>query len=230
MLRKFTILLSLVLTLGFAATTSAAAQEMPDVDAPDMEGLETGYARMFMPDFGAMIDALGTPGADMPEIDQEGVLTVMTAILTFDNADNADKSMAVVADTYTEEGESDTDIDMTSEEISDLGDKATLHSGAVDISGEKTTFNILIVKDDSQLLLIQVIGGEAEAGATQAQDIANFMLDTEPTTDEVTFNEDGTSTGGAFDRMPTAEDTDLVDGLAPFIDMDMNEDAPDLGI
>lgn len=46
MFRKLTILLSLVLTLGFAIGSSAAAQDVPDPDIPDLEGIESGYIRM----------------------------------------------------------------------------------------------------------------------------------------------------------------------------------------
>lgn len=234
MLRKLITLLSLVLTLGFAASASAVAQGTPAVDQsspvvaePELEGLETGYARMYLPDFGSMLEALGTPDADIPEIDDQGVFTIMTAILTFDNADHADNGINETADTFADPD--DPDIRLTSEDVEDLGDRATLYTGEMDSEGDTLSVNVLLVREGEQILLVQILGGESEAGTTQARDIIEFMLDTKPTTDEVSFNPDGTSTGGAFDRMPTGEDTDLIGNLAPFIDMDMSEIPSELG-
>lgn len=225
--RKFILLVSLVLTLGFGITTSVTAQETPAAEMPQLEGLESGYARMFMPDFNAMFEAMGTPGANIPELDEKGVLTIMTAVLTFDSTDNAGKGLDSTADAFTRQ---DGGTDLTSSEIKDLGDKAMLYSGEAD-AGDGTTMltNVLVVQDSERVYMVMVAGGELEAGATQAKDIARFMLDARPTTPEVTLKQDGTSTGGAFDRMPTAKDTDLVSGLAPFMDVDMKADPASLG-
>lgn len=175
-----------------------------------------------------MLDAVGTPGAGIPEFNENDIFLVTTAVLTFDNKDNADKGLDAAADAYAAEM-----VDTASaapREIDDLGDKATLYSGeTADAEGGMVPANLLIVRDAERMYMIMLMGGETEVGATQVQDIARFTLDAEPTTDEVTFNMDGSSTGGPFDRMPTAQDTDLIGGLSPFIDMDMSEDIPETG-
>src|SRR5699024_706882 len=130
-------------------------------------------------------------------------------------------SMDMLAKTYAEQQQ---DMELTPEDIDDLGDKAVLYAGEVK-SGDGTTMatNILVVQESERLFMVMVGGGEMEAGSTQATTIVQYMLDTEPETDEVIFNSDGTSTGGAFDRMPTAEETDMIEGLVPFMDVDYAE-------
>lgn len=230
MFRRLAVLVSLVLTLGYATSAAAIAQDASDLEAPEFEGLESGYARLFMPDYTAMFAALETPGADIPEIDEDGVLSVMTAILDFDSADNAQKSMDMTGQAYAEEEESDEDIDLTTEEVKGLGDKAIHYSGEVGLASQTMAFHILVIKDGKQLVIIQIMGGDLEEGAGQVRDIADFMMDAKAGTDEVSFNEDGSSTGGVFDRMPSTDDADLIGDLVPFMDVDLSEESPNLGL
>lgn len=218
MFRKFTLLLSLVLAMGFAITSTAAAQDVP-TSAGDVEGLETGYARMYMPDFSAMIEAAGTPGATTG-FDENAVLVIMTAGFTFDSEDNAGKALDTFGEGFTSEMSGAENLEAA--ELDDLGDRAVLYSGTVEESGESMPTNTLLVQDGEAVYMISVTGGDLDEGKQQAQDIATHMLDGEIETGDVTFNEDGTSTGGVFDLMPTAEDTDLVSGLAPSMDMDFS--------
>ncbi|HWV23286.1 MAG TPA: hypothetical protein VNZ58_03775 [Thermomicrobiales bacterium] len=220
MLRKITILLSLILTLGFAVTTSAAAQDTPSVDSLNVDGLESGYGRAYMPDLNALVEAMSTPGAATPDLNADGPSAIQISILTFDKADNAKKASDSIADEIASQEVED--VEMKSEEVKDLGDSATLYTGEVKSMGETMAITALLVQDGEQLLQIQIVGGENDANSSQAQAIAQHMLDTEPSTNEVTFNEDGTSTGGAFDRMPQSGDTDLIGDLTPFMDMDLS--------
>lgn len=223
MFRKITLLLSLIMAMGLTAVT-ASAQEVPATE--DVEGLETGYARMYMPDFSAMIDSIGTPGAET-DFDEEGVMMVMIAGLTFDSDDNASEAFGSFSESYS--GELSGAEGMEASEIDDLGDNAALLSGEMTESGEAMATNMLLVQDGESLYLISVTGGEVDAGSQQVQDIAQHMLDGEIENEEVTFNEDGTSTGGVFDLMPDPEeDAELLSNLAPGMDMDM--DASGMGL
>ena len=51
-------------------------------------------------------------------------------------------------------------------------------------------------------------------------DVVAYIVDAEAGDDEVTLNTDGTSTGGAFDRMPASGD-DAVGGLEIVEDYDV---------
>jgi hypothetical protein len=216
MLRKMTALLSLLLALGL--TMSASGQEASSMEE-ELPGLESAYSRLFMPDFDAMFAALETPGADV-EFDEDGVIMVMTMVFTFDSEDNAANAMDTLHEGFFETGE---EAETEETEVEDLGDQALMFSAVVEESGEPLTTISLFVQEGEHLYMVTVGGGELEAGKQQTQDIGQFMVDAEITTDEVTFNEDGTSTGGVFDLMPTADDTELVGGLAPSSDMDMME-------
>ncbi len=218
MFRKLTLLLSLVLAMGFAVSTTAAAQDVP-ASADDIEGLESGYARMYMPDFAAMIESVGTPGAEMT-IDENGVMLIMISGFTFDSEDNASKAVDLFSEGMT--GETSGLEGMESSEIDDLGDKNLLINGETDEAGEPMATNMLLVQDGTSMYMISVTGGELDAGTQQVQDIAQHMIDGEIETEEVTFSEDGTSTGGVFDLMPNIEeDAELLSNLAPSTDMDM---------
>lgn len=216
MLRKMTALLSLLLALGL--TMSASGQEASSMEE-ELPGLESAYSRLFMPDFDAMFAALETPGADV-EFDEDGVIMVMTMVFTFDSEDNAANAMDTLHEGFFETGE---EAETEETEIEDLGDQALMFSAVVEESGEPLTTISLFVQEGEHVYMVTVGGGELEAGKQQTQDIGQFMVDAEITTDEVTFNEDGTSTGGVFDLMPTADDTELVGGLAPSSDMDLME-------
>lgn len=217
MLRKMTALFSLLLALGL--TMSAAGQDASSVEE-ELPGIESAYSRLFMPDFDAMFAALETPGADI-EFDENGVVMVMTIVFTFDSEDNAANAMNTLQEGFVETSE-EAEIEET--EIDDLGDRALMFSGVVDETDDPLTTISLFVQDGEHVYVVTLGGGELEAGKQQSQDIAQFMVDAEISTDEVTLDAEGGSTGGAFDLMPTAEDTDLVGGLAPTSDSNMLED------
>lgn len=223
MFKRLVFVLSLLLTLGI--TAPVAAQEVPVTGIQDLDGLESGYARMFMPDLMAMFDAMSTPGAEIPELDEDGTLMVMTAVLTFDSQGDVSEAMdQLLEDAGSGVGTSER-IEGT--EVKDLGDRAVLFNVDADDQDEvdmQFLLHLLLVQDNSMLYMVVVGTGENGGGEEQAQEIAAFMLDKTPGSDEVVLNLDGTSTGGVFDLMPTAEDADLVGGLSPFMDMDMLDD------
>lgn len=218
MFRKFTLFLSLLLTLGFAASATVSAQEAPPLpEQADIEGLESGYARMFMPDFEAMMEAAQTPGADV-SFDEDGIMMIMTSVFTFDSADNAGNALDTFGDGMAESLSGDDNIEKN--DVDDLGDKAVSYTGEIEESGTTMQSTVILIQDGSMVHMIMVSGGTADEGIDTATNIGQFMVDGEPGDDDVTLNDDGTSTGGVFDLMPTADDTDLTAGLQPSTDMD----------
>jgi hypothetical protein len=63
---------------------------------------------------------------------------------------------------------------------------------------------ILVLVDGNQVFMIVAIDVDVESAEAKVTDIAKYVVDAEVENDEVTFSEDGTSTGGVFDRMPEA--------------------------
>lgn len=216
MFRKLILLVPLVIAMGFSQNATAAVQDIPPSIADEFEGIESGYLRHYMTEsyYEAVTDVIGTPRATA-DVEVEDIQILTITGVTFDSADNAEQAF----DTFHEDFASDLEMSGSpdAEELTmdDLGDLAILHKGTIVGEDEALATAGLFVQDGEQVYMIQMIGGELDAGEQQVQDIAQFMLDGEIQTDEVTLNEGGTSTGGVFDLMPTVDDTDLIGDLVP---------------
>ena len=207
MFRKFALLMSLFLTLG---STTALAQ---DDAAPvaDLDGLESAYSRIYAPAF----NAEGTPGAQSME--RVTVLTVTG--YAFESDDAAASALAPLGDEVI--NAIPVSHDIAGEPVDDLGDSAILHSGEFEDVNGAMAIHMVTVQDGARIYQVSLAGAGPEDGGALVQDSAQHMLDGEVDTDEVTLNNDGTSTGGVFDLMPTKDDTDLTGGLVPQMDGDL---------
>jgi hypothetical protein len=211
--KKMTTLLSLVLALAF--TTSVAAQDIPTFDPSEAEGLESAYARMYMMDFEAL---LASPEA-AAELDLESMpFYAFLAVFTFEEEDMASENFEVFAEEFANGffGESTTEPEMT--EVDGLGEQAVEYVGELEVDETQAApTSVLMVQDGENMLISVVSGGQDVSDISTGY--MEFMLDGEVGA-EVELVEDGTSTGGAFDLMPTIEDTEVLNGLVPFMDMD----------
>lgn len=211
-MKKFLFTLSLLLTLGLS-TAGVAAQtdgvEAPDLegleDVYDVEGLQSVYDRTFSVDFEAM---MASPDADIESFDMSAMMQMVSVQgITFDNEDNANayiEDMKSQMDEAMEQDEAGTFEDM---EISDLDD--------FDVNGIRVDMNMpemeiaatmVVFADGNHVFQIMAMDGDEEVANSTAEDITQFVLDAEVENEDVTFSEDGTSTGGVFDRMPTVDD------------------------
>lgn len=216
MFRKLTLLLSLIFAV--ALTSPAVAQDVPTLDPADVEGLESAYARMYMMDIEGM---LSTPMSDAatPSID-EVPFYAFVAVFTFDDAGNAESNFEAFSDDFAQGFFSESETEAETNEIDGLGDQAVEYVGELQIDETESAPSSLVTVQDGENILISVVSGGAEPGETSLG-IVEFMLDNEMGEGEVEVVQEGTSTGGAFDLMPTAEDADVLNGLVPFMDMDL---------
>jgi hypothetical protein len=213
--RKLTLLLSLVFT--FAFSTAALAQDIPAFDPAEMEGVESGYGRMYMVDWEMLLaspDAVEDMAADAP-------LVGMIGIFTFEDDDAAQSNLEPLGDSLTEQA-NDEGATLEKEEV-DLGDEGYAYVGELPVDeSESMNGAIIFVQQDEYIYFVMILGGEEPVD--MGQEWTEYVLDGEIGDDAVELSEDGTSTGGVFDAMPTAEDEDLLGGMLPVSDSDLLED------
>lgn len=227
-MKKLLITLSLLLTFGFAASGVAAQTEgveAPDLEAAmaeayDVEGLQSVYDRTYMIDIAAL---MSSPDADMESLD---VSVMMNSIsiqgMTFDNDDNAKayiEDMESQMNTAMEEGDAETFEDM---EISDLEgfdvDGLRINTNMPDL---EVAASMVIFSDGNHVFQVMAMNADLETAQSSADAVTQYVIDADVVNDEITFSEDGTSTGGVFDRMPPAGD-EIVGDLTSVMDTELH--------
>lgn len=219
MFKRIALLLSLVFAL--AVSSSAGAQSTPTLDPGDVEGLESGYARMYIADIEAM---MATPGA-MEEMSLDDMaLSGMAAVFTFEDEGAAEDAFDLFGDQFAQGFMEGSGTEAEKSEIDDLGNQAVEYLGETEVDDETTSpTSMILVQDGEHIFIAMILGGAEVSDDTRA--FAEHLLDGEISDDEVVFNEDGSSTGGVFDIMPNEENTDIVQGMVPFMDADFMADA-----
>lgn len=222
-MKKLILTLTMLLTLGFSLQGVAAqtpdASGAPMGEAMQAEGLVSAYDRTYTVDFEAL---MASPSADM---DTSAMMSAASITgMTFESEDSAKA--------YIDDAKSQIDEAMAGDQIpegtevevtEDLGDidkdgiKASMTMPDMDVA-----LGMIIFVDGDQVFMISVIDADLETATSLAENIAKYVADAEVKDDEVTFNEDGTSTGGVFDRMPEAGN-DLLGDLTSVVDSVLQE-------
>lgn len=218
MFKRIALLLSLVFAL--AISSGAGAQDTPTLDPDDVEGLESGYARMYIADIEAM---MATPGA-MEEMSLEDMaLSGMAAVFTFEDEGAAEDAFGLFGDQFAQGFMEGSGTEAEKSEIDDLGNQAVEYLGETEVDEETTSAtSMILVQDGEHIFIAMILGGAEVSDDTRA--FAEYLLDGEISEDEVAFNEDGSSTGGVYDIMPNEENTEIVQGMVPFMDADFMAD------
>jgi hypothetical protein len=210
---KLTALLALVLfAFSLVGGTGVGAQDDMDseLQPSDLKGIEYGVSRTWSPDYEAMF-ADTTPSADMEM--PEGLLFVVGMVLEFDNDGNAEAGFEAFLDDFDTD-ELSTSDDATVEEWDiDLGNQSSSYYTTEDIEGVQSDVVISVVQDDNYLYVVSGAGSGVDMQA-MGKTLIESMIDTDGS-GEGEFNEDGTSSGGLWDKLPSADD-DLVADLVAF--------------
>lgn len=203
MVRKLVALFALVLTLGMAVSPVAAQ----DVSMDDFEefGLTSGYFRGYV-----------NPAADAE------IMMKMVGGFEFEDEDVVEENFEEFACGFAAgfSGSTATDCDslgeadVTVSDVDNIGDEAMGFAGPA----EGMNYEMLIIRDGNFIFVVVGLGETVAEGSMD--DLGKFMVDAEPVDTEVQFSEDGTSTGGFFDMLPTADD-DVIAGYEPAVDMDI---------
>ena len=85
--------------------------------------------------------------------------------------------------------------------------------------GMITGMTLYMVQDGPLVLLAAVVGGEDPTGMVRSW--IELMLDREVSEEAIELKDDGTSTGGVFALMPTADDAAQLGGMVPITDIDL---------
>lgn len=210
MSRKLSLLLSLILTLAF--TSTGMAQGGSPETIRDLDGIESGYGRMLMVNSAIEMDQRLSSN-ELP-------VAGMVGVFTFEDADAAEDSLDIVGEEFATEFFDDGPVSEV--EVDDLGEKAYGYISEATIDERFTVeASSVIVHADEYIYFAVVIGGEDTLAMGETW--IEFMIDGEVLDDEVIFNADGTSTGGAFEIMPGETDADVTEGLLPYSDIDFDQ-------
>lgn len=218
MVKKFTLIVALLLTLGLSVQSVAAQfdSDAADLDPKDVPGLIAGYSRSYAPDMEAL---MATPSAD--PLDLSAYLrnvSIMTYV--FESDDTASDFFEMMKDQMNDELTASSP-EMGQAEVSEVtGIDRDAMQVTVDMGDLGVGLTILMFIDGDTVFAILAMDVTVDDAIAMTTDIANYLIDADVQDDEVIFNEDGTSTGGVFDRMPASGD-EVVGGLEVEADSDL---------
>jgi hypothetical protein len=217
--KRFALLLSLIFAIA-VSSTAGAQQGTPTLDPDDVEGLESGYARMYIADIEAM---MATPEA-MESMSLEDIaLSGMGAVFTFEDEGAAEDAFGDFADGFAEGFLEGSGTEAEKSEIDDLGNQAVEYFGETEVDEETTSpTSLILVQDGEHIFIAMILGGTEVSEDTRA--FAEYLIEANIPDTEVEFNDDGSSTGGVYDILPNEENTDIVQGMVPFMDANFMED------
>lgn len=222
LLKRITLLLSLILTLA-VSSTAVAQEATPPLDPGDIEGLVSGYGRTYIADIESL---MATPEALENLAIEDISLSGLAMVMTFEDEDIASDAFSDFSDEFAEGFMEGSEMQAEPSEIDDLGNQAIEYYGETEV--DETTVapsSMIIVQEGEYIYVAMILGGTDVSESSRA--LAEHLLEAEIPDTEVEFNADGTSTGGVYDIMPNAENADVVQGMIPFIDMEFvsQEDA-----
>lgn len=208
---KWSVLLAAML-FGFTMLggTGVGAQDAEEFSPADLEGIQYANMRSYSIDYSSLMDgSSSTPGVELSM--PEGLLGLNAVVIEFDDDGNAEKGF----DTLVEQFESDESFTEGAEDEwdIDLGNKSKSLTGTEETEGVETTIGLTVVQEDNYVYFVSAYGSDFDAQDTLKQ-YTEKMLDNDGS-GEGEFSEDGTSTGGLWDKFPAADD-ELVSDLTVY--------------
>lgn len=211
-LTTLTVRLGMLLAALALSAGAASAQDAPtDELAPSgFTGLQHSIVRAYSLDYSALLEG-ATPGAE-PGI-PTGIFLIGATILEFDSSDNAAAALAKLdEDTSPEDVAQGEDAEVTELDLG-VGDAGVAYSGVEDLNGRQTEMVVAIIQQDVYVYFVTVGGSDVDVQARTIEFVTG-LIDREGS-GAGEFSEDGTSTGGLWDKYPAADDP-VVSGLIPY--------------
>lgn len=173
---------------------AVAAQGADPTSGMDVEGLEKSYSRSFSGDMMAMVET--------PEGEASGWFMLMTMVLEFDSDDNAKAGLEQMTGEVTSEME---DESATMEDVElDLDMDYVGKRMSEEAEGSSSTMVMVGAQDDEYVYVVMgMTFGDDPVDVVEST--VKGMKDADTSDDEEVFNEDGTSTGGLWAKLPSAE-------------------------
>ncbi len=217
--KRFVTGTSLLITLALSLLLApAGAQESTPVD-PEMweDGLEAVASRAWGIDF-----ASATPEASLEIADLQLVMAMVMRFETPEQATTAFDRMMSDMGQQMEADQSQGEVDVTT--VDGIGDQAAVvTSVAVESEGTWHT-RLSVAREGRYIYTITAFGGDADRVASTDELLTGMVDAVDPTDDEGTFAEDGTSTGGIWDVLPT-DDHPVLAGLISYGDSEQDPEA-----
>lgn len=202
-----TAFLALLMLAG--ATGSAMAQDSLE----DIEGVEKVYSRSFKADMASIMDV------ENPDAVPSGWFSLETMVLQFDTEAHAAAAGELM---MGEEGLAES-VDGAETEMQDVELDLDLDYVARTLEQEQdgvTTNLIQVFAHDGEFLYAVVGVTFGEDPVDVAESVITMIKEADVSDDDETYNADGTSEGGLWAKLPTAEDISAeVDGLTGVIDV-----------
>jgi hypothetical protein len=192
--------------------TGAGAQEStPEGLQPgDLDGIQNAISRTYALDYSAMMESMSTPDAEfsMPT----GIIGIGGVIIEFDSDDNAATAFGKLQEDVLSDDTFAPDTDVAEFEL-DAGDQGTAYAGTYETDGQQSEDDLAIVQAGNAVYIVYASGIETDVQPV-VTDFVQHLIDTEGS-GAGEFSEDGTSTGGLWDKFPAADD-ELVAGLIAY--------------
>lgn len=212
-MKKLILTVTMLLLLGSNAH-GIAAQNLEDA-----AGVESAYSRTYSTGSTTTVSA-ASKKTDSLEA-ESGFKGIEIMGMTFESEDEATQfveSMRSGIQDFVDKSDSSAEAELGDIDI-DID-----HDGFFAIMNvENTGVNAIVMfVDGNQVFLIDVTDPDRETAADLVHEVAEYVADAEIEKDNVSFNEDGTSTGGVFDRMPESGN-DVVGDLTSVTDTVLKE-------
>lgn len=213
-MKKFMTMFLIMLLIGIPSAGFAA-----QVDGPTVAGLVSAYERSYSYDQEILI------AANEESDDGFDMAMMMSGIeirgVTFETDDHAvqyvDELFDVLRALIDEDPDALGHLQFDElEGVDAVGIRVTSDNEDADVK-----VSTIMIVQDNHLFEVTVRDTELEAAEAKADEILQFILDAEIQSEEISFNQGGTSTGGVFDHMPTAED-DVVGDFTNVTDSEIN--------
>ena len=201
-MKKLVVLMTSLLLMSLTAHGTVAQ------DLESAEGLQSAYGRIYSSGSSTSVAAASTAESSSTPMEAEMSFSGFEIIgMTFDSDENA---AAFLEDMRADIQESvDSSDDSQEAEVKDLDIDKDGFFAVMNV--ENTGINAVAMFVDGNQVF-DVTDPDRETATARVNGLTEFVADAEAEGDEVSLNEDGTSTGGVFDRMPKAND-DLVGDL-----------------
>jgi len=224
--RLLTIVAMFAMIAGLTVRGGVAAQDLPtDSATPDfseLDGIQDAVARNYEGDISALYSTDLSSGAT-PDFSSVGTFSIISLIIRFEDDDKASDAFDQVNETITQQvsGESETFGDLEEVDVDDFGDNTSAQAGSFDAAGVTTSVFFLTTQEDEFVYYTAVVSfADADSARSTAVDFTNTVKDRDAGDGEVELHEDGTSSGGLFNKFPDASD-EVLTGVTPSADVQL---------
>lgn len=214
LIRISALLLIVMLSIVATRVPNAMAQdesEGPLDDPTQLEGLEEAVGRSYSIDYDALF-ADASPDASGNFDYPDGLQGLFTAVYKFDSDDHAKDALEKARTQIESEGVEG--LDLQEVDIDDLNDDTLALTAQADQEGVGTTVTTVVATQEDDYLYVIVgvaVGTDTDLNGIVG-DLAKELIDEDAGDGDPTFNEDGTSEGGIWDKFPDSDD-DLIKDL-----------------